>query len=476
MGEDSRPLMPFSPPSDYWLEISAGRYRVGLTPAEAKRLAHESAAYLKEQGAEFSLNEGKMLRRAAVLLDTTGNPRWVEQYLLAHYPAREVELPAFAIAKRPIDNRLYRQFMDETGETQGVEAWGRGFGQNVADDLPAVGISWWIAMALAEWAGARLPFEDEWERAVRGSDHRLFPWGDDHLPLGGEILKNRYPKALPSETTRTPEGLEGAVAGQAEWCADLWRETPGIDPPAWGDEVQPSWTRALRGGAYADRFVPSAVLRASAGRYTYFAEHETAQVRLVRGDGRVIPGPDPTTPKHLLATGTARALESRLVAPALASLAGSRIGREHRVLTSASGYFSDLKEASKLWLAATPGGSTVTTCVEPDPTTWTAGQSLAAVSKESIRRIPKEHGIFLWTIQYRVAEDGSLRARPVVVFHMAFNRALHRFENRFRPHEPDMLAAELTADMIRASVLDAFQFYEIHADADEDPFQSPAGR
>jgi hypothetical protein len=190
----------------------------------------------------------------------------------------------------------------------------------------------------------------------------------------------------------------------------------------------------------------------------------------------VVPPPDPTTPKNLLATGIARALESKLVASALTSLARSRIAREHTVTSNTSGHFSDPKEAGKLWLAGTPSASTVRSCVKPDPQTWTAGHCLVAVSKESIRRIPKEHGIFLWTIQYRVAEDGSLRARPVVVFHMAFNRAIHRFENRFRPEEPDTLATELTAEMIRTSVLDAFQFYEIHADSDEDPFQSPPRR
>ena len=103
---------------------------------------------------------------------------------------------------------------------------------------------------------------------------------------------------------------------------------------------------------------------------------------------------------------------------------------------------------------------------------WVFGQFLAATSRETMRRTPNEHGIFLWNVQYRLGTDGTLRARPIVVYRMAFDRAVHRFENRFRKDDVDTAVSQITEDMVRASVLDAFQFYEIHADSNDNPFES----
>src|SRR5512144_3036831 len=126
--------MPFKPGSDYWIEVPAGRYRMGLEPGEARRLAEHSAAWAKEQGVDLSPSEGKMMRQAATMLDTTANVAWVEQYLLAHFPAHEVDGPAFAIARRPVTSREYRQFMAETGETEAPHSWKRDTA-NQADDV-----------------------------------------------------------------------------------------------------------------------------------------------------------------------------------------------------------------------------------------------------------------------------------------------------------------------------------------------------
>src|SRR5579863_6054292 len=228
--------MPFQPPSDYWLEVPAGRYRVGLAPDEARLLAEQSAAWFKHKGVDWSPNEGKMIRKAAEMLDTTGNAAWVEKYLLAHFPAREVELRGFAIAKQPITNRQYRQFMAETGDSQEPSSWSRDEA-NRSDDRAASGLSWWQALAVCEWAGCRLPFEDEWERAVRGGEHRIYPWGRADQ-LAKQIWDNYYAKTWPISTSRTPDGLQGAVCGQPEWCGDLWSEARGVDGVEWGEEAE----------------------------------------------------------------------------------------------------------------------------------------------------------------------------------------------------------------------------------------------
>jgi formylglycine-generating enzyme required for sulfatase activity len=442
--------MPFSPGSDYWLEIPAGRHRVGLTADEARTLARESADAFRARGIDLSPNEGKMMRQAATMLDTTGSAAWVERHLWATAPAREVELPAFAIARRPITNREYREFMADTGETQLPRAWARDRG-NSADALPARGVSWWLAKAIAEWAGARLPFGAEWERAARGTEHRLFPWGNEFSPLGGDLFARGYEYSQPAERSRTAEGFLGALTYGEEWCAEL---------------VAGDWSRTAAGARPVDPIVPSAIGRVAMGNASYAYQADTALVRLVRGDGLSIEAPSPSTPPRFLAVGPVRAFESRILRPAIERLRGDRVGGEHDVVIDPSGNYHSVAGAVKLWLAANPASTTIGAWVPDEPT---AGLSFVAVSRETVRRIPKEHGLFLWCVQYRVDSRGDARARPITAFRMAFDRRLHRFESRFRPDEVDTRVEELTPDLVRTSILDAFHDYEMHADSDDGP-------
>lgn len=448
--------MPLIVDPNYWLAVPGGRYRLGLTEAEAEKLAEQSAAWAKEEGVGFSANETKMLKQSAELLSTTANPAWVKEYLKTAVPAHEVDIPAFAIARRPITNAQYRQFMAETGETAAPSAWVRD-PANREDDVTAVGIPWSVAEAIAAWAGARLPFEHEWERAVRGTGHRLFPWGNELRPIGVRVLSDGYPRVLPASLTRTPEGLEGAVEANPEWCVDHWTGEGG---EAWG--------RVLRGGSSLKSAVPSAVTREFGDPSQYASE--SASVRLVRADSRAAPGAHPATPSRNTARDRVRTFETRILTPALEKLRSSPLSEDHALETDWSGHFSRNPPALKLALKAMGDDSSVRAGMPESPKDWAYGVFLAASSKESFRRIPKEHGIFLWNIQYRLAEDGVVRARPIAVYRMAFDKALHRFENRFRASEVETPLDQITEEMVRASVLDAFQFYVATADADTSPF------
>ena len=97
-------------------------------------------------------------------------------------PQREVDLPAFEIDLFEVTNAQFAAFVETTGyqtdEEKGGAAGWRSFYTEGKDNHPAVKASWNDAVAYCQWAGKRLPTEAEWEKAARGTDGRLYPWGN----------------------------------------------------------------------------------------------------------------------------------------------------------------------------------------------------------------------------------------------------------------------------------------------------------
>jgi len=90
----------------------------------------------------------------------------------------KVRLEGFHIDRHEVANAEYARFVTATGRRAPAHWKGAGPPKGT-ESLPVVCVSYEDAAAYAEWCGKRLPTEQEWEYAARGSDGRRYPWGND---------------------------------------------------------------------------------------------------------------------------------------------------------------------------------------------------------------------------------------------------------------------------------------------------------
>ncbi|MEJ2758210.1 MAG: formylglycine-generating enzyme family protein [Anaerolineales bacterium] len=92
-------------------------------------------------------------------------------------PAHKVEVDSYSIYQFEVTNAQYKLCV-EAGVCN-FPAFTEFYNDDRFAQHPVVFVNWFAANDYCTWAGGRLPTEAEWELAARGTDGRLFPWGDD---------------------------------------------------------------------------------------------------------------------------------------------------------------------------------------------------------------------------------------------------------------------------------------------------------
>lgn len=173
-------------------------------------------------------------------------------------PQRTVHLDAFAIDRYEVTNYQYQQFVVATGHRKpGLPSRYAKSGAKVRGiNQPIVYVSWDDADGYCRWKGKRLPTEAEWEKAMRGTDGRLWPWGDKEQPDGANWARVQDGHEASArigtfQSDKSPYGVMDGAGNVMEWVAD-WYDEIYYKSSSDQNPLSPEYGtyRVLRGGGY----------------------------------------------------------------------------------------------------------------------------------------------------------------------------------------------------------------------------------
>lgn len=174
-------------------------------------------------------------------------------------PIHRVFLDSFYLDKFEVTNGRFAKFVQAI---QLEPPWGFEDKDTpvLRADRPVRWVSWMDAMGYCLWVGKRLPTESEWEKAARGSDGRIYPWGNDppttaHAVFG---LKEGGAETVSPignrDKGKSPYGAHDLAGNLYEWVTDWYAadayanfsKTPAINPRGLGEGT----AKVQRGGSY----------------------------------------------------------------------------------------------------------------------------------------------------------------------------------------------------------------------------------
>ncbi len=156
-----------------------------------------------------------------------------KEYAEWEQPQHTVELSEYSIGKYPITNREYQAFIKDAKYTQ-PRGWDGDQFPSEKGGHPVVNVSWNDAIAYCRWLSEKsgrhyhLPTEAEWEKAARGENGSIYPWGDQFDPqkanTGEAKLGDTSEVGQFSTQGDSPYGCADVSGNVWEWCSDWFDE------------------------------------------------------------------------------------------------------------------------------------------------------------------------------------------------------------------------------------------------------------
>ncbi len=174
------------------------------------------------------------------------------------YPQHSAYLEEYVIDQHEVTNAQYALCVEAGGcsepHSDSSNKHAIYYTASVYADFPVINVDWFQAKAYCEWAGGSLPTEAQWEKAGRGTDGRLYAWGDQQpnvvlLNYNGTLSDTSAPCSFTSGNS--PFGLCDVAGNVWEWvndwyASDYYEQSPTNDPggPEDGDY------KVIRGGSW----------------------------------------------------------------------------------------------------------------------------------------------------------------------------------------------------------------------------------
>jgi len=165
-------------------------------------------------------------------------------------PAHSVSVGPFLLDKLPVTNQQYAEFVRATSHPAPPN-WNAGTHPARQGDWPVTQVSWDDADAYCYWKGkgGRLPTEAEWEFAARGTDGRVYPWGNNF----GSALTNSVEAGVGQlepvgtrSNAASPFGVLDMSGNVWQWCEDGYKPYAGHEPTF----QIPAGAKVIRGGSF----------------------------------------------------------------------------------------------------------------------------------------------------------------------------------------------------------------------------------
>lgn len=255
--------------------IPAGEFTMGFTDEQLLSLLQQE---IKERGQTSGLDRWQ-----------PGLKIWLDEYHIDRYEVTQAAynecisdgtckpLPGMSVT---CDAQTVCETQPDGQESCTVETVCRP-AENVVQELfnaaeasqPITRVTWEQAQTYCQWRGGRLPTEAEWEKAARGTDGRLYPWGNEwdatlyHTITDSSAL-DRIPDFVPAdpEKASSPYGVMNMIGGVREWVWEPYYDYHDPDAPV---PAQYENAHAVRGGMYG----------LLAGRTTSSSAHATVASR-----------------------------------------------------------------------------------------------------------------------------------------------------------------------------------------------------